>query len=218
MALSAVFFYVFASVLIAASVMVIVARNPVHSVLWLILGFFNAAGLFVLLGAEFLAMILVVVYVGAIAVLFLFVVMMIDVDFASMRRGMLEYMPVGLLIGFILLAELLFVVGAMTITPELTARIDVPLPDPGEINNVEAIGLVLYTDYVFFFQISGMVLLVAMIGAITLTLRHKEGVKRQDMAAPGRARSEIGDRGAQGRYGPGDLTHHGHRRFALSRG
>ncbi len=183
MALSAVFFYVFASVLIAASVMVIVARNPVHSVLWLILGFFNAAGLFVLLGAEFLAMILVVVYVGAIAVLFLFVVMMIDVDFASMRRGMLEYMPVGLLIGFILLAELLFVVGAMTITPELTARIDVPLPDPGEINNVEAIGLVLYTDYVFFFQISGMVLLVAMIGAITLTLRHKEGVKRQDMAA-----------------------------------
>ncbi|MEO1016132.1 MAG: NADH-quinone oxidoreductase subunit J [Pseudomonadota bacterium] len=182
MALSAVFFYLFSSVLIAAAVMVIAARNPVHSVLWLILAFFNAAGLFILLGAEFLAMILVVVYVGAVAVLFLFVVMMLDVDFVELREGFLEYMPIGVVIGVILFAEMLFFIGAATITPEVTARIEVPIPNPDEITNAEAIGRVLYTDYILFFQIAGMVLLVAMIGAITLTLRHKEGVKRQNIS------------------------------------
>ena len=183
MVLSAIFFYLFALVMIAAAFMVIAARNPVHSVLWLILAFFNAAGLFILLGAEFLAMILVVVYVGAVAVLFLFVVMMLDVDFAEMKQGFLEYMPVGALVGCVLLAEILFFIGAAALSPEMAAQPVVPIPDASEISNVEAIGRVLYTDYIFFFQLSGLVLLVAMVGAIVLTLRHKEGVKRQDIGA-----------------------------------
>jgi NADH-quinone oxidoreductase subunit J len=180
MILPALFFYLFASLCIASALMVIASRNPVHSVLYLILAFFNAAGLFLLLGAEFLAMILVVVYVGAVAVLFLFVVMMLDVDFAELREGFLQYMPVGALIGVILLAEILMVVGAWTIgggTPRVIAA-----PTPTDISNTEAIGLVLYTKYLYFFQASGLVLLVAMIGAIVLTLRHKEGVKRQNIA------------------------------------
>lgn len=162
--------------------MVISSRNPVHSVLFLILAFFNSAGLFLLLGAEFLAMILVVVYVGAVAVLFLFVVMMLDVDFVELRQGFLQYLPVGGLIGIILLAELMTILGAWIITPEVIANTSAPIPPPDQITNVKAIGLLLYTKYIYFFQVSGLVLLVAMIGAIVLTLRHKEGVKRQNIS------------------------------------
>ncbi len=178
--IAALFFYLFAGILVASAFMVIASKNPVHSVLYLILAFVNASGLFVMMGAEFLAMILVVVYVGAVAVLFLFVVMMLDVDFAELKRGVLQYLPVGLLLGGIFLAELLLVVGAWVIGPGVPAAITAPIP--AGITNTEAIGLVLYTRYVFFFQISGMILLVAMIGAIVLTLRHKERVKRQDIS------------------------------------
>jgi NADH-quinone oxidoreductase subunit J len=178
--IAALFFYLFSAICIASALMVIASRNPVHSVLFLILAFVNAAGLFLLLGAEFLAMILVVVYVGAVAVLFLFVVMMLDVDFAELREGFLQYLPVGALVGIVLLAEILLVVGAWTIgggTPRVAAA-----PIPTDISNTEAIGLVLYTKYIYFFQAAGLVLLVAMIGAIVLTLRHKEGVKRQNIS------------------------------------
>lgn len=178
--IAAVFFYLFAGILVATAFMVIASKNPVHSVLYLILAFVNASALFIMLGAEFLAMILVVVYVGAVAVLFLFVVMMLDVDFAELKRGVLQYLPIGLLIGFIFLAELLLVVGAWVIGPGVPAAIVSPIPTG--ISNTEAIGRVLYTQYVFFFQLSGMILLVAMIGAIVLTLRHKERVKRQDIS------------------------------------
>jgi NADH-quinone oxidoreductase subunit J len=158
---------------------VIVSRNPVHSVLFLILAFVNAAGLFVLLGAEFLAMILVVVYVGAVAVLFLFVIMMLDVDFAELREGFLEYLPIGLVIGAVFLAELLLVGGGWVITAGTTKSITAAIP--ANVSNTEALGLVLYTRYIHYFQVAGMVLLVAMIGAIVLTLRHKANVKRQDI-------------------------------------
>jgi len=178
---AAFFFYLFSAVAIASAVMVIATRNPVHSVLFLILAFFNGAGLFVLLGAEFLAMILVVVYVGAVAVLFLFVVMMLDVDFVELRQGMLNYLPVGATIGLILLGELGLVVGAWTLSPELLKVVAAPVS--GRVSNTEAIGLLLYTRYLFYFQAAGLVLLVAMVGAIVLTLRHKEGVKRQSVAA-----------------------------------
>jgi NADH-quinone oxidoreductase subunit J len=181
--LEAVFFYLFAFVAVAAAFMVIAARNPVHSVLYLILTFFNAAALFLLTGAEFLAMILLVVYVGAVAVLFLFVVMMLDVDFAELKRGALQYAPIGALVGIILAAELVFVVGGFVVAPELATRVAEPMPDLTQRHNTAALGDILYTDYIFYFQIAGMVLLVAMIGAIVLTLRHKEGVKRQDIAA-----------------------------------
>jgi NADH-quinone oxidoreductase subunit J len=176
----ALFFYLFSAICIGSALMVISSRNPVHSVLFLILAFVNAAGLFLLLGAEFLAMILVVVYVGAVAVLFLFVVMMLDVDFAELREGFLQYLPVGALIGIVLLAEILLVVGAWTLgggTPRVAAA-----PIPTDVSNTEAIGLVLYTKYIYYFQAAGLVLLVAMIGAIVLTLRHKEGVKRQNIS------------------------------------
>ena len=177
---AALFFYLFAAIAVASAVMVISARNPVHSVLFLILCFFNAAGLFVLLGAEFLAMILVVVYVGAVAVLFLFVVMMLDVDFVEMRQGMLNYLPVGATIGFIVLVELALVLGSWVIDPAtVQAR---GSPTPTDITNTEALGRVLYTDFIFYFQAAGLVLLVAMVGAIVLTLRHKEGVKRQNIS------------------------------------
>lgn len=182
MILQGIFFYLFSAVTIASAVMVVASRNPVHSVLFLILAFFNSAGLFVLLGAEFLAMILVVVYVGAVAVLFLFVVMMLDVDFVELRQGFLQYLPVGAVIGVVLMAELMTVVGAWVIAPEISASTSAPIPPPDQISNVKAIGLLLYTKYIYFFQISGLVLLVAMIGAIVLTLRHKEGVKRQNIA------------------------------------
>ncbi len=179
--IAALFFYLFAGILVASAFMVIASKNPVHSVLYLILAFVNASGLFIMLGAEFLAMILVVVYVGAVAVLFLFVVMMLDVDFAELKQGVLQYLPVGLLIGGIFLAELLLVVGAWAIGPGVPQAITAPIP--AGISNTEAIGLVLYTRYIFFFQIAGMILLVAMIGAIVLTLHHKERVKRQSISA-----------------------------------
>jgi NADH-quinone oxidoreductase subunit J len=177
---AALFFYLFSAVAVASAVMVISARNPVHSVLFLILCFFNAAGLFILMGAEFLAMILVVVYVGAVAVLFLFVVMMLDVDFVELRQGMLSYLPVGATIGLIVLVELALVVGSWAVDPGMVKTAS---PTPAGVTNTEALGRVLYTDFIFYFQMAGLVLLVAMIGAIVLTLRHKEGVKRQDIAA-----------------------------------
>ncbi len=182
MIITAIFFYLFAGVCVASAVMVIAARNPVHSVLFLILAFVNAAGLFVLMGAEFLAMILVVVYVGAVAVLFLFVVMMLDVDFAELRQGFLSYLPVGALVGAVLLVELLIVVGAWAIGPDVAKAVTSPIPAPSDISNTQALGLVLYTRYVYYFQAAGIVLLVAMVGAIVLTLHHKPSVRRQSIA------------------------------------
>jgi NADH-quinone oxidoreductase subunit J len=183
MLLAALFFYLFAGMCVASAVMVIAAKNPVHSVLYLILAFVNAAGLFVMLGAEFLAMILIVVYVGAVAVLFLFVVMMLDVDFAELRQGFLSYLPVGALVGVVVLVELLLVVGAWAIGPGVPKAITAPIPPLDVASNTAALGQVIYTRYVYFFQAAGLILLVAMIGAIVLTLRHKPGVKRQDIAA-----------------------------------
>ena len=179
MTLAHFFFYLFSAVAIASAVMVISSRNPVHSVLFLILAFFNAAGIFMIAGAEFLALILVVVYVGAVAVLF--VVMMLDVDFAELRRGALQYMPVGVIIGAILLLELLMLAGSSIVSPLVAGSSALPLD--GTISNTRALGQVIYTRYIFLFQGAGLVLLVAMIGAIVLTLRHKQGVKRQDVAA-----------------------------------
>jgi NADH-quinone oxidoreductase subunit J len=181
MNVAAVFFYLFACVCVASAFMVIASRNPVHSVLYLILAFVNAAGLFMLLGAEFLAMILIVVYVGAVAVLFLFVVMMLDVDFAELRQGFLQYLPIGVVVGIIVLAELVLVVSAWVISPEMVAAPVTPIDI--SVSNTQALGHVLYTKYVYFFQGAGLVLLVAMVGAIVLTLRHKQGVKRQDAGA-----------------------------------
>lgn len=179
MILPALFFYLFSGICVAAAVMVIVASNPVHSVLYLILAFVNAAGLFLLMGAEFIALMLVVVYVGAVAVLFLFVIMMLDVDFTRLRDGFMEYLPFGLVIGVIFIVELLLLVGGWAFSPGITTAITAPIP--GNVTNTEALGLVLYTRYIHYFQISGMVLLVAMIGAIVLTIRHKKTVKRQDI-------------------------------------
>jgi NADH-quinone oxidoreductase subunit J len=179
MIVSALFFYLFAGVCVASAVLVIVSRNPVHSVLYLILAFVNASGLFVLMGAEFLGMMLIVVYVGAVAVLFLFVIMMLDVDFVELREGFLEYLPIGLVIGAIFLVELLLVAGGWVINPGTVKQITAAIPT--NVSNTEALGLVLYTKYIHYFQIAGMVLLVAMIGAIVLTLRHKAKVKRQDI-------------------------------------
>jgi NADH-quinone oxidoreductase subunit J len=178
--LAALAFYFFAAILIASAVMVIAARNPVHSVLFLILAFFNAAGLFVLMGAEFLAMILVVVYVGAVAVLFLFVVMMLDIDFAELKRGALQYLPFGALIGLVLVAELVMAGNVWVLKPAVRSALASATP-PG-LTNTAALGRILYTDYVYYFQIAGLVLLVAMIGAIVLTLRSRPGVRRQVIA------------------------------------
>jgi NADH-quinone oxidoreductase subunit J len=179
MIVSALFFYLFAGVCVASAVLVIASRNPVHSVLFLILAFVNASGLFILMGAEFLGMMLIVVYVGAVAVLFLFVIMMLDVDFVELREGFLEYLPIGLVIGAIFLVELLLVAGGWVINPGTVKQITAAIPN--NVSNTEALGLVLYTKYIHYFQIAGMVLLVAMIGAIVLTLRHKVKVKRQDI-------------------------------------
>jgi NADH-quinone oxidoreductase subunit J len=173
----AIAFYFFSAVLIACATMVIAARNPVHSVLFLILAFFNAAGLFVLMGAEFLAMILIVVYVGAVAVLFLFVVMMLDIDFAELKRGMLQYLPFGALIGVILVVELAMAGAAWVLSPSASAAKAHATPEG--VTNTAALGHIIYTDYVYYFQIAGLVLLVAMIGAIVLTLRSRPGVRRQ---------------------------------------
>jgi len=184
MILSALFFYLFAGVCVASAVMVVVSRNPVHSVLFLILAFVNAAGLFVLMGAEFLAMILIIVYVGAVAVLFLFVVMMLDVDFAELRQGFLNYLPIGGVIGIVFFIELvmILVLGTGVVNTGAGKAIADPIPPLAEVTNTEALGLVLYTRYVYYFQAAGLVLLVAMIGAIVLTLRHKPNVKRQNIA------------------------------------
>jgi len=187
--LAAIAFYVLATIVVISAFAVIAARNPVHSVLFLILTFFTSAGLFVLLGAEFLAMLLVVVYVGAVAVLFLFVVMMLDVDFAELKQGFLSYAPIGAIVALALFAEL-----ALVATASLSANgapIAVAREGQTEITNAEAIGQVLYTDYLLVFQMAGLVLLVAMIGAIVLTLRHRPGVRKQDISAQvGRKRSE----------------------------
>ena len=181
MLLQIIVFYIFAVVAVASGVMVVTARNPVHSVLFLILAFFNSAGLFVLMGAEFLAMILVIVYVGAVAVLFLFVVMMLDIDFAELRGGFMRYLPVGALIGFILLAELLLIFGSWIIAPGVASIEAAPLPANAAtaLTNTRALGDVLYTRYILAFQAAGLILLVAMIGAIVLTLRRRVGVRRQ---------------------------------------
>ena len=182
MIITAIFFYLFAATCIASAIMVVTARNPVHR-FFLIIAFVNASGLFILLGAEFLAMILIVVYVGAVAVLFLFVVMMLDVDFAELRQGFLNYLPVGFLVGAILLAELLFIVGAWVIAPGAPKTIVAPIPASSAISNTQALGLVLYTRYVYFFEAAGVILLVAMIGAIVMTLHHRPDVKRQNIGA-----------------------------------
>mgnify|MGYP002713936349 CR=1 FL=1 len=179
MILPALFFYLFAAVCVASAVMVIVSRNPVHSVLFLILAFVNAAGLFILMGAEFLGMMLIVVYVGAVAVLFLFVIMMLDVDFVELREGFIQYLPIGIVIGGIFLFELLLTVSYWVINPTTPKAITAAIPT--NVTNTEALGLVLYTKYIHYFQLAGMVLLVAMIGAIVLTLRHKANVKRQNI-------------------------------------
>src|SRR5271169_2065239 len=183
MILQAILFYLFAAAAVAAGAMVVAARNPVHSVLFLILAFFNTAGLFVLIGAEFLAMILVIVYVGAVAVLFLFVVMMLDIDFANLRSGFVRYLPIGALVGLILLAELVLVSVSWVVTASGVAA-PAALPAGGvALNNTRALGDILYTRYLFAFQGAGLILLVAMIGAIVLTLRHRADVRRQSIAA-----------------------------------
>jgi NADH-quinone oxidoreductase subunit J len=180
--LQAISFWAFSIIAVASGVMVISARNPVHSVLFLILAFFNAAGLFVLLGAEFLAMILVIVYVGAVAVLFLFVVMMLDINFVELRRGVLQYLPIGALIGLVLLVELVLIFGAWTLSPDIGTAAAAPTPSPGQLTNTAALGALIYTHYVYVFQAAGLILLTAMIGAIVLTLRSREGVRRQKIS------------------------------------
>lgn len=180
--LQALAFYMFAGILCFSALAVITARNPVHSVLFLILAFFNAAGLFILLGAEFVGMILVIVYVGAVAVLFLFVVMMLDISFADMRKGAMQYVPVGLLIGIVLLAELAIVYGTWSASG-LEGNLAVGMPDPAEITNTNALGQNIYTFFAYPFQIAGLILLVAMIGAIVLTHRTRPGVRRQLVSA-----------------------------------
>jgi NADH-quinone oxidoreductase subunit J len=188
MIFQAIAFYLFSTVMLGAAFMVIASRNPVHSVLFLILAFFNAAGLFVLLGAEFLAMILVVVYVGAVAVLFLFVVMMLDIDFADLKRGALQYLPIGGMVGLAMATELiLFVAGHWAVAPGAVLA----SATPANVSNTAALGRILYTDYIYYFQIAGLVLLVAMIGAIVLTLRHRPGVRRQSISTQNARTAEM---------------------------
>ena len=182
MIISGLAFYLFSIIAVVAAVMVISARNPVHSVLYLIVVFFNSAALFVLMGAEFLALILVIVYVGAVAVLFLFVVMMLDIDFAELREGFLRYLPIGLVIGLILLVELFVVIGAWAFATDAAGQIAAPAPPADQVDNTLALGRLLYTEYAYLFQAAGMVLLVAMVGAIVLTLRHRPDTKRQRVA------------------------------------
>tara|TARA_B100000676_G_C18048189_1_gene829365 strand:- start:1550 stop:2164 length:615 start_codon:yes stop_codon:yes gene_type:complete len=175
-------FYLFSSVTVFAAVMVISSKNPVHSVLFLILAFFNSAGLFVLLGAEFLAMILVVVYVGAVAVLFMFVVMMLDINIAELKHGFLQYLPLGGVVGLILLLELILSLGGFIISSQSQSSIAAPRPNINEVTNTEAIGNLIYTNYIYFFQAAGLILLVAMIGAIVLTHRSRENVRKQNIS------------------------------------
>jgi NADH-quinone oxidoreductase subunit J len=182
MIVQAACFWLFSLVAVASGVMVIAARNPVHSVLFLILAFFNGAGLFVLMGAEFLALILVIVYVGAVAVLFLFVIMMLDINFVELRQGFLQYLPIGALIGLVLFVELIFVFGAWEVASNVTTAIAAPVPPGAHVTNTAALGELLYTRYIYAFQAAGMILLVAMIGAIVLTLRPRQDVRRQKIA------------------------------------
>lgn len=176
-------FYILSAIAVASAFCVVAARNPVHSVLFLILTFFTSAGLFVLLGAEFLAMLLIVVYVGAVAVLFLFVVMMLDIDFAELKAGFFTYLPMGGLIALILMGQFTLVGGAWVEKNIAASALAAPTPKPDLVSNAEAIGLILYTDYIFLFQAAGIILFIAMVGAIVLTLRHREGVRRQDVGA-----------------------------------
>ncbi len=185
---TALAFYVFATVLVASALMVVTARNPVHSVLFLILAFFNAAGLFVLLGAEFVGMILVIVYVGAVMVLFLFVVMMLDISFSDLRKGVMQYVPMGMVTGGILLLELVSIFMAWKFSPQMGANLASPVPEG--VSNTEALGRLIYTDYVFAFQVAGLVLLVAMIGAIVLTHRTRPDVRRQKVSVQNARRPE----------------------------
>ncbi len=180
MLIQALAFYLFAGILTLSALLVITAKNPVHSVLFLILAFFNAAGLFVLLGAEFVAMILVIVYVGAVAVLFLFVVMMLDINFSDLRKGAMQYVPIGLLVGAVLLGELITMYSMWAFTPGFEQNL--AAPRDMTVTNTEALGQVLYTDYVFPFQIAGLILFVAMIGAIVLTHRTRPGVRKQKIS------------------------------------
>ena len=188
--IAATAFYIFALAAVGAAFMVIASRNPVHSVLFLISTFISVAGLFVMMGAEYLAMLLVVVYVGAVAVLFLFVVMMLDVDFVELKQGFLQYSPLAFIIAAVVVVELILVVTVWVFPPEAELARVHPVPtaaqtvsDPAGPSNIEAIGLVLYTDYIHYFQIAGMILLIAMIGAIVLTFRTREGIKKQDPAS-----------------------------------
>jgi NADH-quinone oxidoreductase subunit J len=181
MTVQLVVFYMLAAVTVAAGILVVSARNPVLSVLFLILAFFNCAGLFILIGAEFLAMVLVVVYVGAVAVLFLFVVMMLDINFVQLREGFLQYLPIGLLVGIILFIELVLVGGTWAFAPDATQPV-VASPTPPGVTNTEALGNLIYTDYFYLFQAAGAILLVAIIGAITLTLRTRPAVRRQNLS------------------------------------
>jgi NADH-quinone oxidoreductase subunit J len=193
--LATIAFYAFGTILVASALMVVVARNPVHSVLFLILAFFNAAGLFVLLGAEFVAMILIIVYVGAVAVLFLFVVMMLDINFADLRKGINTYLPFGIFLGFVLLIELVFLVFDAWVLPTGAGKalaIAAPTPAPGDIANTRALGQLIYTRYFYVFQVAGLILLVAMVGAIVLTLRQRGGIHRQHIAVQvARKRSDV---------------------------
>ncbi len=179
MTITVLAFYIFALVTLTAGLFTVLSRNPVHSVLWLILSFFSTAGLFVLLGAEFVAMLLVIVYVGAVAVLFLFVVMMLDVDFAELRGGLTKYMPLGLLFGVILLVELGLILGHWSFAPEAAQARAAVTPLASDTHNTAALGQLIYTQYIFLFQIAGLILFVAMIGAIVLTMRHRPDIKRQ---------------------------------------
>ncbi len=190
MIIQALVFYLFAAVTILSGLLVITARNPVHSVLFLILAFFSAAALFLLIGAEFVAMILVIVYVGAVAVLFLFVVMMLDIDFQQLRSGIMRYLPIGALVGAVLLAELVIALAAWKWAPDAPANVAASVASVGGASNTEALGRVIYTQYVYLFQMSGLILLVAMIGAIVLTLRTRAGVRRQKIADQNAVRPE----------------------------
>ena len=196
--IAAAAFWIFAAAAILSGLMVIASKNPVHSVLFLISAFISAAGLFVLMGAEYLAMLLIVVYVGAVAVLFLFVVMMLDVDFVELKQGFLSYLPIGALVAAVVVVELIMVVFVWAFPSDAELKLAHPAPtaaetvaDPGGPNNIEAIGLILYTDYVHYFQIAGMILLIAMIGAIVLTFRVREGVRKQDPAKQANQAKEI---------------------------
>jgi len=176
-------FYVFAISVLTGGLLTVLSRNPVHSVLWLILAFISSAGLFVLLGAEFVAMLLIIVYVGAVAVLFLFVVMMLDVDFAELKAEMARYMPLALLIGVVILMQLVMALGAWTFSDKAMGLRAAVTPDLDQVHNTAALGRLIYDDYILAFQLAGLILLVAMIGAIVLTLRHRTNIKRQDILA-----------------------------------